>query len=258
MRWIFILLLCPLLGMGQTGPYNHADSSAMDAANTFKWKKLIIPSVFVGYGAASLFSEELIELNTSTRYETREHIKPGATIDNYMQYAPAAAVYGLNAFGINGKHDLRDRTIIYGSSQLILAAFIIPMKKLGLEVRPDGSNRASFPSGHTATAFSAAQFMFHEYKDSNPWIAFAGYPVAAATGTYRIFNDRHWVGDVVAGAGIGMLSTEMAYWLFPYTSKLFLRQNHRGYHGHYGYHASLLVTPTYQQHGIGIAMLSEF
>ena len=73
-------------------------------------------------------------------------------------------VYGLNAIGIKGKHNLRDRTIIYASSQLIAAAFTMPLKYLVKEERPDGSNTLSFPSGHAATAFSSAQFMFRNIK----------------------------------------------------------------------------------------------
>lgn len=43
---------------------------------------------------------------------------------------------------------------------------------------------------------------------------------ALFTGIFRTLNDKHWVGDVVAGAGIGIL-TEAAYWLFPKVSKIF-------------------------------------
>jgi len=37
-------------------------------------------------------------------------------------------------------------------------------------------------------------------------------------------NTRHWIGDVLGGAGIGILSAKAAYWLFPYTSKLLKRK----------------------------------
>ena len=41
----------------------------------------------------------------------------------------------------------------------------------------------------------------------------AGYGVATATGVMRILNNRHWISDVMSGAGIGILSTELGYGL---------------------------------------------
>ena len=32
---------------------------------------------------------------------------------------------------------------------------------------------------------------------------------------YRIYNNRHYINDVVAGACVGILSTKFAYWLYP-------------------------------------------
>jgi membrane-associated phospholipid phosphatase len=47
----------------------------------------------------------------------------------------------------------------------------------------------------------------------------AGYAVAAGTGFFRMYNNRHWFTDILAGAGIGILSAKASYWLFPYISK---------------------------------------
>jgi len=85
--------------------------------------------------------------------------------------------------------------------------------------RPPGSlvatTGASFPSGHAAQAFAAAEFMRMEYKDVSPWYGVAGYAAAVATGMLRVYNDKHWMSDVVAGAGVGIASTRLAYWLYP-------------------------------------------
>lgn len=35
--------------------------------------------------------------------------------------------------------------------------------------------------------------------------------MATATGIMRVLNNRHWVSDVLSGAGIGILSGEIAY-----------------------------------------------
>ncbi|MBN9294886.1 MAG: phosphatase PAP2 family protein [Flavobacteriia bacterium] len=222
---------------------------ADSAVYLFKYQKLLVPSVFIGYGILSLTSDGLKQLNTSTKHEINEHQPDKIKLDNYTQFAPAAAVYGLNAFGIKGKHSLKDRSIILGTSLLISSAVVLPTKHLVKEDRPDGSNNLSFPSGHTAFAFATAQFMFREYQEDHFWLSLAGYPFAVFTGIYRTLNDKHWVGDVVAGAGIGILSTEAAYWLFPKISKIFHKPNSQN---------TAFVYPFYQSKTIGLGMSFNF
>ena len=62
-----------------------------------------------------------------------------------------------------------------------------------------------------------AELVRQEY---GTWYGLAAYTVATAIGVSRIYNDRHWASDVVAGAGFGVLSAKVGYWLFPYTGKL--------------------------------------
>lgn len=202
---------------------------------------------------AGLSIKNLKQLNVSTKVEINEHQPTQIKLDNYTQYAPAVMVYGLNAMGIRGKHNLRDRTIIYASSQLIAAAFTMPLKYLVKEERPDRSNTLSFPSGHAATAFSSAQFMFREYKDTNFWLSISGYPFAIFTGVYRMLNDKHWLGDVVAGAGFGILSTELSYWLFPKIDNLL-----RGKNKTKSSLSSTMVMPFYQNKIVGIGLVKTF
>ena len=79
--------------------------------------------------------------------------------------------------------------------------------------RPDGSNHHSFPSGHTATAFMTATMFNKEYGHKSPWIGVGAYGMATATGVMRMANNKHWLSDVLTGAGIGILSTEIGYYL---------------------------------------------
>ena len=59
------------------------------------------------------------------------------------------------------------------------------------------------------------------------WIGVAGYAVAAGTGFFRMYNNRHWLTDVLAGAGIGILSAEIAYWLYPTFSKILFPKRYK-------------------------------
>ncbi|OVE54804.1 phosphatase PAP2 family protein [Chryseobacterium mucoviscidosis] len=220
-----------------------------DKAYKLGYKHLITPTVFIGFGIVSLESDGLKQLNSSTREEINEHQPDHISLDDYTQYAPAVMVYGLNAAGIKGKHNFRDRTIIYATSQLISAAFVVPLKHIVKEERPDSSNNLSFPSGHTATAFSSAQFMFREYKDTNFWLSISGYSFAVFTGVYRTLNDKHWVNDVVAGAGFGILSTELAYWLYPKINGLLSGKPKN---------ATTMIVPFYQNKGFGIGFVKNF
>ncbi|SEO17623.1 PAP2 superfamily protein [Flavobacterium sp. CF108] len=182
----------------------------------FNYKQLIIPGVLLGYGFIGLESDQLKTYNAQIKEEVNEDIDHKISIDDFSQWAPAASVYGLNAFGIKGKNNLKDRSIILASSYLMMSASVFALKNITKVERPDGSSNNSFPSGHTATAFAGAEFMYQEYKDQSIWYGIAGYAVATGTGLFRMYNDRHWLTDVVAGAGIGILSTKAAYWMYPY------------------------------------------
>lgn len=220
-----------------------------DTTHQFTYKKLIIPATLISYGVASLSIKGLKQLNSSTQYEISEHKPDHIRLDNYSQFAPAVIVYGLNAVGIKGKHNFKERSIIYGTSLLISSAFTLPLKHIIKEERPDGSNNLSFPSGHTAMAFASAQFMFREYKDTNFWLGISGYSFAVFTGVYRMLNNKHWFGDVVGGAGFGILSTELAYWLYPKINTLLGGKKEK---------SQTMVMPFYQQGNVGIGFVKNF
>lgn len=223
------------------------------ALNTKKshlnYKSLIIPTALIGYGVASLSVNGLKQLNFSTRDEINEHKPDHIRLDNYTQFAPGVLVYGLNTIGVKGKHNFKDRSIIYGTSMLITSAITVPLKHIVKEERPDESNNLSFPSVHTAIAFASAQFMLREYKDTNFWLGVSGYSFAVFTGVYRMLNDKHWVGDVVAGAGFGILSTELAYWLYPKVNNLLGGKNKS---------TETMVMPFYQDKSVGIGLVKTF
>ena len=136
-----------------------------------------------------------------------------------MPYLPAVAAYGLDLCGVKAKHGWKDRTLLLAMSFVITQGMSKGTKMFVSEWRPDGSNHHSFPSGHTASAFMSAEFLRMEYRDASPWIAVGGYTMAVATGAMRIYNDRHWLNDIIAGAGVGILGTRIAYWIYPWVQR---------------------------------------
>lgn len=137
---------------------------------------------------------------------------PRLHFDDYIQYLPAALPLALNLCGVKGKHSFGRLLMLEGGSYLLGAGWLTAFK-YGLAVqRPDGSTFNSFPSGHTFTAFTGAEIIRREYGAEYPWLAVAGYAVAITVAAMRVYNNRHWLGDVCAGAGLGILSVTLVYW----------------------------------------------
>jgi len=189
----------------------------------FRPAQFVAPIVLMGYGFATVYNNgALKELDQSTRAELQEdHPLFAAHVDDYIQFAPALAVYGLNLSGIKGRHNLLDASMLYVTSAAIMGLSAHFVKNGVQRLRPDNSGFNSFPSGHTASAFASAEFLYQEYKGISPWYGYAGYFVATATGTLRMYNNKHWFSDVVAGAGFGIASTKIAYLVYPYIRRVF-------------------------------------
>ena len=154
------------------------------------------------------FAQQYQNSHANTRLLTS--FKTG--IDDYSQYFGPALTLGLKVGGVEGRSDWGRFAASAAMSYAIMAGFVNGIKYTAKELRPDGSTRNSWPSGHTATSFVGATILHKEYGlTRSPWFSIAGYGVATATGVCRVLNNRHWVSDVLSGAGIGIMSTEIAY-----------------------------------------------
>ena len=192
-------------------------------------RTLAVTLAFITYGAIAQCTEDLREFDVSVKTQVRKKDPDFHTpFDNYLQYVPAVSVYALNAIGVKGKHDFKERTITYALAYLMMGVTVQSLKSITKVVRPDGRGTNAFPSGHTATAFSGAEFLRQEYKDVSPWYGIAGYTIATATGILRMYNNKHWLRDVVAGAGFGILATQTAYWLYPIIERKLFRHKTKG------------------------------
>lgn len=134
-------------------------------------------------------------------------------IDNYTQYVPAAVMYGLKAIGVESRSSWGRMVVSDAASAVLMAAVTQGIKSTSNVTRPDGSDNKSFPSGHTATAFMCATMLSKEYGHISPWVSVGAYTFASATGLMRIANNKHWMSDVLTGAGVGIITTELGYWI---------------------------------------------
>lgn len=134
--------------------------------------------------------------------------------DDYLQYAPAGLLLGLKIGGVEGRSSWGRMLVSDAFSAVLLTAMVRSLKSAGQVTRPDNTDRHSFPSGHTATAFLTATLLHKEYgRTRSPWYSVGGYVCATATGLSRMINNKHWLSDALAGAGIGILCGELGYYL---------------------------------------------
>jgi hypothetical protein len=120
----------------------------------------------------------------------------------------------LKAAGVKGRSDWPRMITADGAAVAIQAGITNALKYTLKRERPDGRANNSYPSGHTATAFMCAHMLHKEYGETmSPWISVGGYGIAATTGIFRVIANRHWCSDVMAGAAVGLFSTEVAYGL---------------------------------------------
>jgi len=188
-------------------------------------KNSIIPITLITYGIIGLNNPKLKRWNTGIRSEALEHINTKYRADDYFQYVPGIAVYILDDAGLKAKHPFWDRTAILAGSFLLQTAVVQTLKYTTSVMRPDSTTANSFPSGHTTLAFSGAEFLWQEYRNHSIWIGIAGYAVAGTIGFARIINNKHWITDVLAGAGFGIISTKISYLTYEYIK---LKQTNRG------------------------------
>ncbi len=182
-----------------------------------KTAALIPPAALVGYGVLSFYVKPLRKFDRYVYNEARDHnIITNTTLEDYFQYAPIIITYGVNLVGVHGKNTFLDRTLIYAMSQGMLQIVMRTLKKSTHRLRPNGADRLSWPSGHTANAFAGAEFMAQELSGNSPYYGLVGYAFATTTGVFRIYHQDHWLSDVIAGAGVGILATKGAYLLYPF------------------------------------------
>lgn len=193
----------------------HVDviDSAANSCVRFNTKQLFLPVSLISIGVFGSYNVSFHKINESV-VSGMNNLRGSHyfRLDDYVQYLPALGYAILGFTGLKAKHSLKERLAVGVAAFATMAAITNVVKYSIREKRPDSSRRNSFPSGHTATAFTGAELIRVEYGIGPGVVA---YVVATNVAFLRLYNNRHWLNDVIGGAGLGILSARIGYWMLP-------------------------------------------
>lgn len=235
-----------LLFMGSTLSHSDAQAQAdttallpVAAQRSFRPAAYVVP---LGFMTAGLLTQGAISRQVQAEVVGRY---PGFSshVDDWGQFVPTVAVLGLGAAGVRGKHAFGDQVVLTVLSHGLAQAITQGLKYTVAYPRPDGMGHESFPSGHTAFAFTGAALLAHEYGGRSAYYSIGGYGMATAVGALRVLKNRHWLADVLFSAGVGLGSTELVYQLYPWLQRVvFHRKN-------------MVLVPIYTGYSTGLCMM---
>lgn len=255
MRRIFALVaalvaVLPLNAQRRDSVYTRSEQ--------FKVTKLIAPVSLMTVGAVCAFTPAIHNsMDRQVRewvvapYGGEKYIPLVDCPETWLQFLPAAG-YGIASACGAGEHSFFEQLVVGVTAYALMFGSTQAIKYAVNTQRPNDSPR-SFLSGHTATAFMGAELVRMEY---GIWWGLAAYSVAGATAFLRIWNNWHWTSDVIAGAGLGILSAHAAYWLLPLERKLFHLDSKVAGAGHYQWQAVpfMASTPVGASYGLTLAV----
>ncbi len=214
---LYALILCLSLAKGASAMKPPQKMHFADTSKTnVHVRHVVAGTALIGLGSVGLTDYYHRNVNMPLRdYLAELRQNDFYHADDYIQYLPAVSTMLLNLLP-RYRSGWQDKLLLLSTAVLAETAIVNITKYSVGSLRPDNSNRSSFPSGHTATAFMGAELVRMEY---GPWWGTAAYLTAAGVGFLRMYNNRHWSNDVLAGAGAGILCARIAYWLLPWEQK---------------------------------------
>ncbi len=220
MKIFLTVLLSIILNFAEA---QHSDSTHL-YNKKYGIKSYIIPAVFVTYGLSSFNDNGLPSSMAVRNYRNENYGNFENSADDYIVYAPGLLMLGLDLFHVKSSSNFANQVALTGKSVILSLAVVNILKYSTQVMRPDNTSENSFPSGHTAFAFTLAEVLHQEFKDK-PLVYITGYTIATTAGVMRILNNRHWFSDVMVGAGIGMAATKLVYATHQYKWKM----NNKGF-----------------------------
>jgi len=203
---IFLLLL-----------FHTSTFARLDSLSLYKKPKNPLPRLFVVPSAlviSGVIIKESKYRKSIQNYIQTSNWRTKTQIDDYIQYAPIAEMYVADIYYSTSKNEVFQQSKNLAIAEIFTALLVQTIKHSVNIKRPNGYD-FSFFSGHTSQSFTGATALYLEYRDSNPFLALSGYGFSTATGILRVTNNKHWISDVIVGAGIGMLSARLTWYINP-------------------------------------------
>lgn len=212
-------------------------------------RQLIAPTALISVGVLGLTNGWMRKMNRTIAEKIGSSSSSHIHIDDFTRFLPITAVFALPIIQLRPRHTLRERLAVTLTATALTCATIWSLKNIVHANRPNLSDNHSFPSGHTAFAFMGAEILRAEYWDISPWIGITGYAVAIGTGYLRMHNNAHYLTDIMAGAGIGIATARIAYWLLPWERRLLRWDKHK---------ATTMIVPYASLKSFGISYSMSF
>ncbi|WP_345160319.1 phosphatase PAP2 family protein [Pontibacter saemangeumensis] len=202
------------------------------------FKATIVPVVLIGYGVSTIRGNGIY-----SSYDLREDIlrkQPNfdTWADDPLLVAPYLELAIANLVNVKSNNDLINTTLVTLKAEAVMAALVFGLKEATKLERPNGEDTKAMPSGHTAQAFLAASIVHTELRHRSQWYGVGAYGIATSVGAIRMLKNKHWQSDVFVGAGIGILSSHLAY------------LSHRNRWGR----KPFTLVPTYSPNAAGLAL----
>lgn len=251
---VVCLLALPVKGFAGNGyDYNFAQSiDTLASAENYKFqaKQLILPGALIAVGTFGVYNGAFKRLNREIN-DGMDRMRGDhyTRVDDYIRFLPALAYLSFGSIGIRSKHSFKERLAVEATAYIAATAFTKIGKWTFSEKRPNSDMRNSFPSGHAAIVFTGAELMREEYGLG---LGIAAYSVATGVAFLRLYNGRHWLNDVIGGAGIGILSARIGYWMLPVYRKWFNWDSHQS--------KTMVVSPVYDpsSRSLSVGMVCSF
>jgi len=156
-------------------------------------------------GATNAFDREVLEFVREHRSNDLDHLM-NALSNEWSRQNLVLASLAVAAWGDDRSFLAAQECI---KSVALSEAAVSPLKYAVNRRRPTGTHsrtNSSFPSSHAATGFAAAATIGHLYPDAK----IPAYAVATLVACSRVYNQRHYATDVLAGACIGVAAARIS------------------------------------------------